>query len=98
MQGWNLPLSLQNSVRYHTEPMLASHDRLEVSLVHIARFMASAIDTGQPLERIQLRVDTEAWQNTGLTVEQISEVHEKADQDTLAVVNSLFSNMATSQH
>lgn len=97
MRGWNLPQSLQNSVRYHTEPTLAPRDNLEVSLVHIARLMASAIDSGQPLERVQLRVDAEAWQNTGLAVEHISEVHERADEDTLAVVNSLFSNLAMPQ-
>ena len=94
MEGWNLPSSLQNSVRYHTQPMQASANNLEISLVHIARLMASAIDTGQPVDQVQLRVDAEAWQTTGLEAEQIAEVHAHADQDTLAVVNSLFSNMA----
>jgi HD-like signal output (HDOD) protein len=94
MQGWNIPSSLQNSVRYHTEPALAAEDNLEISLVHIARLMASAIDSGHAMDQVQLRVETQVWQSTGLKVEHIIAVHERADQDTMAVVNTLFSNLA----
>ena len=93
MQQWNLPPNLQNSVRYHTEPALAAEDNLEISLVHIARLMASAIDSGQAVDQVQLRVEAQVWESTELNAEHIMAVHERADQDTMSVVNSLFSNL-----
>jgi HD-like signal output (HDOD) protein len=92
MQKWNLPVSLQNSIRYHTEPAEASENNLEISLVHIARLMAAAADTGQEIDKDLLLIDPLAWRLTGLNDESIRSVHQQADQDTIAVVNSLFSH------
>jgi HD-like signal output (HDOD) protein len=92
MQGWNLPVSLQNSIRYHTEPAEASENNLEISLVHIARLMAAAADKGQDIDKDLLLIDPLAWKLTGLNDESIQSVHQQTDQDTIAVVNSLFSS------
>jgi HD-like signal output (HDOD) protein len=92
MQRWNLPVSLQNSIRYHTVPAEVSENNLEISLVHIARLMAAAADKGQDIDKDLLLIDPLAWKLTGLNDESIMSVHQQTDQDTIAVVNSLFSS------
>lgn len=90
LRAWNLPAKMQLCVRYHIEPSETPEYGLEVSFIHIARLMALAADAGQVIGHNQLPVAQLAWQLTGLNDECITAVHQQVDQDTIAVVNSLF--------
>ena len=60
LKKWNLPMSLENIVKYHHSPML-SNDPLEPAIVHLSDIMANALGMGSSGERFVPPLDQDAW-------------------------------------
>ena len=68
---WNLPAYLVESIAYHHEPDQAVHYALDVSIVHIANFLANSIDFSSNLSGSMTPLDPRCWQTTGLSLQVI---------------------------
>lgn len=80
LRSWKLPTSLQEAVRYHTEPSRAREFPLEASIVHIADLIATPAGANEDADQLTLRVDPVAWRATGLSEESIDAVRQEVDQ------------------
>jgi putative nucleotidyltransferase with HDIG domain len=88
---WKLPVSLENTVRSHHNPM-ASQNRLEASIVHLADIIANAMSIGSSGEVFVPRVDIEAWNKLGLSSSVLSLTMEQSDQQLSDIFSFFFAH------
>jgi putative nucleotidyltransferase with HDIG domain len=60
LNEWRLPVSIENCVRRHHDPM-SSSDPLEPAIINLADIMAVALRIGSGGENFVLQLDPEAW-------------------------------------
>lgn len=83
-EQWNLPAYLVEAIAYHHEPDQAIHYALDVSIVHIANFLANSLDFASNLSGTVTPLDPRCWQTTGLSL--------KIVEDALPSLSEKFSN------
>ena len=66
MKQWKLPISLENNVFYHHNPAKAPQS-VPATLVHLADIITNGLGIGTSGERFVSALDTEAWDNLGLS-------------------------------
>ncbi len=64
LKEWRLPLTLENMVRYHHNPM-RSKQPMDSAIVHIADLMVNALDIGSSGELFVPALDPHAWEILG---------------------------------
>lgn len=90
MRVWQLPDSLQESVRYHPEPEKAQEYPLETAIVHIAVLMTAAAETDVPINECALSVEPHVWRVTGLSEEALPDVKAETDQHAAETFKLMF--------
>jgi len=90
MRSWHFPPGLIESVRYQNEPARAEDFPLEVAIMHIAvRLKQHAIAEAEVTGGMP-RIDTAAWQVTGLAQEVIEPVYAAAAEQLATTIDMLF--------
>jgi len=78
MKLWQLPTTLQNSIKYHHCPGEAKADDLEASILHLANAITDIAEM-EHLRNIKLeRIDPYAWKRTKLSEDIIDEIIDDA--------------------
>jgi len=90
MRVWQLPDSLQESVRHHLEPAKAQNFPLETAIVHIAAHMTTGVATKLPTEEWAPSVSADAWRITGLSVDVLPPIVEEAQTHSAETVKLIF--------
>lgn len=90
MKEWNLPLSLQESVHYHTEPSRADGYALEACILHIGSQITRAVSAQLSVEDWDLPIDDFAWRTTGLSPSIYADVKREADERARETVELFF--------
>lgn len=90
MRQWNLPRSLWEPAEFHVEPAMAKEFPLITAIVHIAAVVTEAMQGNEDQQGALGKVDANAWQVTGLGVEQCMEIQEKVEKQLPAVMNLIF--------
>lgn len=78
LNQWNLPLSLENDIRFHHCPM-AAKDPKEAAIVHLADIIVAALELGSSGERHVPALEQEAWELLGLSPNIIALAIEQID-------------------
>jgi len=90
LKVWQMPRTLQESVRYHHCPNEANEAIMDVCLVHIANGMTMMAEQGLELESASEGIMPYAWQTTGLSPEIMDEVfHEAGNLFSMALESIL---------
>ena len=66
IQQWKLPISLENNIFYHHNPSEA-RQQVPATLVHLADIITNGLGIGTSGERFVPPLDTEAWDDLGLS-------------------------------
>jgi len=67
VKSWNLPKSLEDTIRYHHEPELAVDNPVDTAIVHIANIISDMAEENETdREKHLKRIHPAAWQITGL--------------------------------
>lgn len=79
---WNLPDRITETIAYHHQPELAKQYPLETAIVHIANHIANGFeeDSSSSRENSTSLISPFAWKTSGLTMENINEVQNKAPE------------------
>jgi HD-like signal output (HDOD) protein len=68
LHQWRLPVSLENNVCFHHEPMEAP-DPAAAALIHVADLLVNALGIGSSGERCVPPLDPAAWEASGLAAD-----------------------------
>ena len=80
LKKWKLPVSLENMVKYHHDPM-RSKDPLEPAVIHLADIIVNSLEMGSSGERLVPPPDRMAWRYLGLSTNALPMViHEMEGQ------------------
>ena len=90
VQHWKLPVSLQECVEYHHDPGKAKNYPVEVAIVNLANTVANLAEQETGADFDPGKVDSLAWQVTGLDSEMIEPLIRGA-QAQISEVQSLLS-------
>jgi HD-like signal output (HDOD) protein len=74
MKYWQLPQSLQESIKYHHNPNAAEQNPLEAAIVHLADIITHIAELELNREERIQRIDPFAWQITKLSEDVIDQV------------------------
>ncbi len=88
LRGWQYPASLVQAVANHHCPMAAGFYQLESSVVHVADYLAHAMEMGNSGERFIPPLSVPAWERVGLTVDVLESVMESIDEQITTVQDS----------
>ena len=89
MRSWQYPANLVHAVAYHHHPMSAGVYQLESSLVHLADYLAHAMQMGNSGERYVPPLNMKAWERLGLSSNILESVMKTMDEQ-IDVVQSAF--------
>lgn len=89
LKKWKLPVSLENSVKYHHSP-LRSKDGLEPAIIHVADIMTNALGRGSSGETYVPPLDPHAWDCIGLSPNVLSLITKQMDRQIEETVQFLF--------
>ena len=78
MKLWELPTTLQNSIKYHHCPSKAEADDLEASILHLANAITHIAEMEHLKDVYIDRIDPYAWKRTKLDKEIIDEIIDEA--------------------
>ncbi len=90
LQGWNLPVSLEEAVAFHHEPGGARRYPIETAVVHVADIIVNAIQFGSSGERYVPPLDGEAWERIGFPASKLSSLLEHLDSQVNEVIHSFL--------
>jgi len=74
IRQWNLPDSLYECVRYHHCPSKAEQYPLEAAIIHLADYVAHAVQDETEIAQQLAGVDPLSWEQTGLTLDDLEAV------------------------
>ncbi len=78
MKLWELPTTLQNSIKYHHCPSKAEADDLEASILHLANAITHIAEMEHLKDVYIDQIDPYAWKRTKLNTDIIEEIIEEA--------------------
>ncbi len=90
MEQWNLSESLKETTKLHAQPGKAEQYPLETALVHIGLLMTRASEGEGVFNEAGLTVDLLAWERTGLTPEDCSDLYEDIEKDVRVAMELIF--------
>lgn len=90
LKKWQLPISLENTVKYHHTPQ-ESRDPLEPAIVHVADIMTNALGMGSSGERFVPPLEPDAWQCIGISANILALAITQMDRQIEETVQYLFS-------
>ena len=88
LEKWKLPLSLENNIYRHHQPMLAK-EPIKGTIVHMADIMANSLGIGNSGTRQIAGFDVEAWESYGLQTASFKGIIQQALHQ-LAPLESIF--------
>lgn len=65
-ENWNLPLILQDAIKYHHKPHMSAHCYHTTSIVHCADILVRALDFGYGGDQKIPQISEDAWKNLNL--------------------------------
>ncbi|PIQ95451.1 MAG: phosphohydrolase [Nitrospinae bacterium CG11_big_fil_rev_8_21_14_0_20_56_8] len=80
IQTWNLPPTLQETVRYHHNPSKAPQDPTSASIIHLADIIAHAMQLGTSGERWVPPLDAKVWGKINLPSHLIGSIVDQVDR------------------
>lgn len=88
-ERWNLPMNLQNAVKYHHQPS-PSHDHYFITaVVHCADIFVRALDFGNGGDNLIPPVNDQAWKSLGLDTVDLDTllegIHEEVDKASVFI-------------
>ena len=89
LKKWKLPVSLENSVKYHHSPQ-KSKDPLEPAIIHIADIMTNAIGRGSSGERFVPALNPDAWKSLDLSPNILSSTIKQMERQIEEIIQLLF--------
>lgn len=79
LKEWRLPLSLEEMVRFHHNPLQAMRFPVETSVVHVADIIAHAMQLGSSGESFIPPLDAKAWERIELSPSILSPTLKQVD-------------------
>ncbi len=79
LKEWKLPLSLEEMVRFHHQPLLAMRFPVDTAIVHIADIISHAMQLGTSGERFVPVMEVKAWESIGIRKSLLSSIIKQAD-------------------
>ena len=89
LKKWKLPVSLENSVKYHHSPQ-ESKDPLEPAIIHLADIMTNAIGRGSSGERFVPALNPDAWRSLELSPNILSSTIKQMERQIEEIIQLLF--------
>ena len=89
LKQWNLPVILENSVRYHHVPT-ECQSPLEPAVVHVADVITNALGIDTSGERLAPPLDSEAWEEIGLPTGILGATVKQAERHIAETVHIFF--------
>jgi HD-like signal output (HDOD) protein len=89
LKKWKLPVSLENSVKYHHSPQ-ESKDPLEPAIIHLADIMTNAIGRGSSGERFVPKLNPDAWKSLELSPNILSSTIKQMERQIEEIIQLLF--------
>jgi HD-like signal output (HDOD) protein len=89
LRYWGYPANLIHAVSYHHFPMAAGAFLNEAACVHVADYLANAMQLGSSGERFIPPFQAKAWEHLSLTMDLIESVMNSID-DQIAIVQDVF--------
>jgi putative nucleotidyltransferase with HDIG domain len=90
LKKWNLPLSLENTVKYHHRP-LDAEDVTEASIIHISDLLINSLGMGSSGEYYVPALDPGAWESLGLPEVVLPLAAKEIESQITEVFNYFFS-------
>jgi HD-like signal output (HDOD) protein len=90
MQNWGLPLSIQTSIRYHTEPSKSDDFHLECSIIHLANIITLAAEHPVIKNNLLESIDSSTSNYIELNEDDIGEVIKEADPYINDLITLMF--------
>jgi len=91
LREWKVPVSLENMVRYHHQPLKAKVP-FEPAIVHFADVVINALQVGTSGERMVPHLDSGAWECMGLSKNHLDLAVKQFDLQFQALSGLLQSN------
>ena len=89
LKKWKLPVSLENSVKYHHSPQ-ESKDPLEPAIIHMADIMTNAIGRGSSGERFVPTLNPDAWKSLEMSPNILSSTIKQMERQIEEIIQLLF--------
>jgi HD-like signal output (HDOD) protein len=89
LKKWKLPVSLENSVKYHHSPE-ESKDPLEPAIIHLADIMTNAIGRGSSGEQFVPALNPNAWKSLELSPNILSSTIKQMERQIEEIIQLLF--------
>ena len=89
LKKWKLPVSLENSVKYHHSPQ-ESKDPLEPAIIHLADIVTNAIGRGSSGERFVPALNPDAWKSLDLSPNILSSTIKQMERQIEEIIQLLF--------
>ena len=86
---WNFPAELVHAIQYHIDPTLAPNHSLSTWVVHVAGSGMLSRNVGVELEQICYPVQPEAYDEIGLSAEQVDELLDPVPEEISSVAGML---------
>ena len=90
LRNWHYPANLVHVVTHHHTPMSAGFFQLECSVVHLADYLAHAMQMGTSGEQFVPPLSISAWERVGLTTDVLQSVMDSIDEQIAAVQESFL--------
>jgi len=90
MRLWQFPAHVREAIAFHHQPMAAGFYQLESSLVHVADYLAHAMEMGNSGELFVPPLEVKAWERLGISNDMIESVMQSIDQHIEAVQSALL--------
>lgn len=92
LKEWKLPLSLEEAVRFHHEPLLAVKFPVDAAIVHAADIISHAMQFGAGGEHFVPPIEAKAWESIGIRTKLLSSIIKQADMQFADAVRLLEDN------
>ncbi|MEW6569701.1 MAG: HDOD domain-containing protein [Nitrospirota bacterium] len=89
LENWKLPLSIEEMVRFHHNPLRAMHFPIETAVIHVADIIAHAMQLGTSGERFVPPLDATAWERIEISPSIISSILKRVDQQFTETIRML---------
>jgi len=92
LENWKIPHSIWEPVAYHHSPINSMEYRRETCLVHMADSWINRQRMGTSGETFIPPIEDEAWEETGLTQEQLEEIWPDLKEKIKTIVGQFLNN------
>lgn len=90
LRAWNLPVSLETAIRFHTVPGRAEDFEFEAAIIHLASVVSETQEWAGGSEAWAECADPMAWQLTNLSVAAIEPLLEEAKTQSAATMELIL--------